>query len=106
MLKYSKQKYISGWMENFINSTIRGEELQDLLLEIIPPEYFLSRESLGGASDPSMYRDARYLIFHLYATIGRRRGLQVKPALEIFYRDTLVVKDAIDLACEMFEQVI
>lgn len=97
----TKQGYVYRCMIRIIIEDIKGDDLKDMLNELLPPENLFIADVTNGSNAPMMYKELRDLIFARGGGIEKKRGLQIKKALAAYYTDDQATQDALDLAREV-----
>lgn len=91
-------------MQSTIQQGTYGADILESFTDLVPPETLFAREVINGSSAPRMYKEMRDLIHARQGGIEKRRGLQIKKALALYYNDDQSRQDAADLAREIVEQ--
>lgn len=56
------QSSICWWLESVITKDDRGQLLQDIFQELLPPETLLSPSAINGSKDPRIRKEVRDVI--------------------------------------------
>lgn len=68
------QDYVYNSIIDIIEDNVRGEDLQDVFLELLPLEPMFSPNTLGGSNSPLMFKVVRDVIQARGGSIRKRNG--------------------------------